>query len=763
MTNDSITAKRWTGTVLVRSERSRDPLGFGGVIFSGYHVNDKGEKQSKYRIAVRCEARLLPGKDAVQPWEFWHVEGDSVESFMEINGVKIPEIRVKASSLHMVRHSGAVIVDILAHSCKFKGIGTTKARELWSRFGEKIYTILDESCVETLAEVLTPTAAAAVAGAWQLYAEGRLVAFLQSHNFPASMARKVVEFYGKNAEKMLQDDAYRLLAFSGSWPKVDALAQNVYGVALDSKVRLMAAIEEAHYRILNDKSTAADLKTMKEMLRKILKVARKDETIIELADKALALGESNGAYLITAQGLYQAVGPFIMERTVVDRLVNLIDRPDPEPSVILSSATTSDIERLIGQFESKTGFTLNPEQRKAVCTCVANRFTVITGGAGTGKTTVLKCLYYVLKSLGYSAVQMALAGKAAKRMREATGMESHTIAGFLAKSSDIMQVHGAHTYFVIDEASMLCLPTTYRIMKSLPDTARMIMVGDPYQLAPIGPGLVFQKLIGSSKVPQVTLTEVKRQEDSTGIPAFAAKIRTQSWPSICVPGVKFIECADSDIISNVLGLYVQAPERTQVICALNSNPMAGVDTINAACQAATNKNGRPIRIRAANGILCGLGIRENDRIIFTRNDWERGVMNGDIGTVIAAFDEPDEYFAGDDPIVGKALVDGVVHPILLSDLDYDDPSLSLGYAITCHKAQGSQFPRVIVPIKSSLDHEGNVSSRILDMTWLYTAVTRAEHEVILVGCKQTARKAVEMGSRCHERIVGFEISEGRNS
>jgi exodeoxyribonuclease V alpha subunit len=352
---------------------------------------------------------------------------------------------------------------------------------------------------------------------------------------------------------------------------------------------------------------------------------------------------------------------------------------------------------------------------------------------------------------------MALAGKAAKRMREATGMESHTIAGFLAKSSNIIEAHGPHTYYVVDESSMLDLLTTFRIMKHLPDTVRMVMVGDPYQLPPIGPGLIFQRLVGIPRVPQVTLTEVKRQEKSTGIPTFAAEIRKRSWPTIRAPGVKFIECADSEIMPTVLSQYMQDPERTQVICAVNSCSKAGVDTMNLACQTETNSKGLPIRIRGFNGNLVDVGIRENDRIIFTQNDWNRGVMNGDIGTVIAVRDEPEESFADDDPVIGMALVDGIEQSIHLSDLNDEKPSLALGYAITCHKAQGSQFPRVIVPIKNSLDHEGNVTNRIIDMTWLYTAITRAETEVILVGCMQTAERAAEMGSRGHERIVGFNL------
>lgn len=745
----------WKGIVLVRSERVRDPLGYGGLIFSGYHVNEKGEKLTKDRIAVQCNSRLLPLKDSIQPWEFWHVKGHATEATMEINGRTIPEVRVKATSLHMVRHGGAIIVEILANSDKFKGVGITKARELWTRFGDQLYDILDTGCTTALAEVLTATKAAEVANAWQNYADGRFIAFLHQHGFPTKLSRKVVDFYGKNAGPLLAEDAYRLLAFMGSWTKTDRLAQRVYGIAVDSKVRLKAAIEEALFRLLKDKSTAVGIDFLRDKLSQVLKAPRNDQATRQLVDKALSLGESNGAYVVRPDGLYQAVGPYIMERTISDRLWKFLTEPDPEPSLIMSSSTECEINRLITEFEAANGLVLNKEQREAVFTCVTNRFSIITGGAGTGKTTVLKCLYYVLNALGYGVVQMALAGKAAKRMREATGgKKSHTIAGFLAKSADIIADHGPHTYYVIDESSMLDVPTTYRIMKRLPDTIRLVMVGDPYQLPPIGPGLVFQLLVGDQTVPQVTLTEVKRQKDSTGIPTFAAEVRNQVWPNIKVPGVSFIDCEDHEILPNVLSLFTQDPDRTQVICTLNSL----VDALNKSCQDVQNDAGRPIRIFGSTGELCGIRIRERDRIIFTRNDWERGVMNGDIGVVNSAFDEPFDS-TDDNPIVGRALVDDVDQPIYKSDVDWDDPGLALGYAITCHKAQGSQFPRIIVPIKNSLDQDGNIKCPILDMTWFYTAVTRAEHEVILVGHKATAKRAVELGSRCSNRTVGLKFGE----
>lgn len=743
----------WEGIVLVRTERSRDPKGFGGVLFGGYHVNEQCEKLTRHRISVSCCSRYLPSKDSVQPWELWYIKGQGEEVFEKVReGLNIPTIRVKASSLHMVRHRGDIIVEILIKSKRFKGVGESKARELWSRFGERLYAILDAGCITSLTEVLTTQKAAEIAEGWRFYYDGKVIAFLHNNGFPAKLARKVLEFYGKETETRLKDDPYRLLAFMGDWSKTDRLARRVYSLAEDSEVRLKAAIEEVLYRTLKDKSTAVQQDVLRKKLNAILRVPRNEAATEALVNKAMSLGETNGSYLIIRDGLYQAVGPFIMEQTISERLNRLLNEPDTEPSMFMSAVTDVDIKRLISEFETKHLITLNPEQHQAVLSCVKCRYSIITGGAGTGKTTVLKCLYYVLKEMGYGAVQMALSGKAAKRMREATGKESHTIAGFLAKAEDIINIHGVHTYYVIDESSMLDIPTTYRIMKALPDNIRLLMIGDPYQLQPIGPGLVFQKLVGNQRVPQVTLTEIKRQADTTGIPSFAADIRTKHWPSMNAPGVKFIECDDHQIMRQVVGLFTRDPENTQVICAR----VVTVKSANEACQHAVNTTGRSIRILGSTGDLSGLSIREGDRIIITRNDWERGVVNGDIGTLTAVFDEPEDS-PDDDPIVGRALVDGVDQPVFLSDVNWDEPGIELGYAITCHKAQGSQFPKVIVPIMNSLDVDGRITCPILDLTWLYTAITRAEYEVILVGHRPTAEKAVEMGSRWATRTVGLSI------
>jgi len=744
----------WSGTIYIRTIRSENPFGYGGIIFYGHLVNERGEKLIREGVQVKVPQKLLNGFKP-EPYQFWEVKGTATEVTGKRGPYDLTEIQVEPTELTMTTCSGKIIREILEHSDRFRGIGESKANDLWVAFRDKLYEILDEGNVAELERVLNHDAAVRLVDAWSHYANGRFISYLQKHGFPAMLARKFLDRHGKMAREMLEDDPYRLLSYEANWQQVDHLATQVFGLVPDDSRRLSGAIEEALYSITRKQDTAATPEKVRERLRRLLFVKGNTDETHRLIVAAMSLAKTNGSYLVTPEGLYQTVGPYVMEAMVASRIVGFVSENDPQLSLLLAGSTASRIDAMIDDYEAESDVTLTQEQRAAVQMSVAERFSIITGGAGTGKTTVLKALYYVLAKVGYGVVQMALAGKAAKRMREATGKESHTIAGFLNTAEKIIGERGAHTYYVIDEASMLDLKTAYRIFQTLPDNVRIVLVGDPYQLPPIGAGLVFHKLVVTQAVPKVSLSEVKRQDGSTGIPSFAADIRKGTWPIKGVPGVRIERCNNLEIMSKVLELYMQDKERTQIICAVRNNGMSGVDSANMACQRTANAAGQPIRIRDFNGNLAATKFREGDRIIFTRNDWKREVMNGSMGTIVEALDAPPSFEEGEAPVVGIALVDDVEVPILLADV-FGDPILDHGYAVTCHKAQGSQFPRVIVPVHRQMDRFVGLKSRILDLTWVYTALTRAECEVIFVGCEETIRKAVETGPRWQQRVVGLD-------
>jgi len=741
-------------------------MGFGGAIFAGYHHDANGKRLNTPYVVANASNKLLPrGGLFVSEWECWHVTGLATERTVQQDGFIRKELYVEATELYMVKPSGDLLFKYLTESPKFRGtgVGPVKFRNLWSRYGQDLITILDDGQTQKLAgqDLLTPESAAKLMAVWQEHVPGRYISFLQCNSFPAKLGARIVNFYGQDSERKLNEDPYRLLAFGCKWKDVDALAQRVFGVMPDDERRLAGAVEALLAQQFKGKHTATPSNIVEKGLAQYLRVDENKEKAAHLVDMALKVGNGNGAFVTTQGGkLYHRLGTLLMEKLVADRVATMIYEPDASPSIFMAGLTPDRIEELICQYENKERqepgkemFTLNEEQRMAVHLSLLNRFSVITGGGGTGKTTMLKCLYAILEVLGYSVIQMALSGIASKRMNEATDRKARTIAGFLRKAQDLLREHGQNTYLVVDEASMLDLQTTFRIFSRLPNHIRVVFVGDPHQLPPIGAGLIFQVLVGMLGVPQVELKVVNRQERSTGIPQFAFEIRNHRWSKPDYPGVRFVDSSDLYIKDKMLELYAEAPDSTQILCAVKKCAMSGVEAVNRECQKLHNSDGKPIRVLGMNGYLCPVLFREGDRIIFLKNDWNRGTMNGSFATIIKAFDQKE---GEDNPIVGHALLesdknDEEVVPIYLSDLDCQDPCIMLGYATTVHKAQGSQWPRIIVPFKGS----NFMRSRIMDCTWVYTAITRGVKEVILVGDQRTAEEVVKAPPKVRERCVGF--------
>lgn len=286
--------------------------------------------------------------------------------------------------------------------------------------------------------------------------------------------------------------------------------------------------------------------------------------------------------------MLHAPGTYIMERQCAEFIRTLLEQPRHPAATALT-----DIDALIGEFEREerlhlniSAFALNEAQKVAVKTSLDNRFSIITGGAGVGKTTVLKALYRALDTLGRPRFQMALSGRATARMMEATQDTATTIAGFLRNVSN--EEMGPAPIIVIDEASMLDLVTFHRLVCKLPAGTHLILVGDPYQLPPIGAGLVLHVLCDLPGMPVTQLTEVKRQAKESAIPAAAKAIRDGQWPAFSADAageVVFMPCADDQIIPTVLRLYEQDRDSTQILGATRSCQFAGVETLNRVCHA----------------------------------------------------------------------------------------------------------------------------------------------------------------------------------
>jgi len=314
------------------------------------------------------------------------------------------------------------------------------------------------------------------------------------------------------------------------------------------------------------------------------------------------------------------------------------------------------IEKGIEEFEAREGYRLGPEQKDAVHLCLGSSLSVITGGAGTGKTSVLKCVYHIIEKSGGKITQMALAGRAARRMSEATGLPARTIAGFLNNTKT--DCHADNT-FVIDEASMLDLPMTFRILRQLPDGCRFILVGDAEQLPPIGPGLVFHLLVKSMVgiVPTVELKRVYRQDGESGLPAVAAAIRGYHSCKPTLPelpeytglgkGVSVYPVEVGEMAEAIMKVYddlgANEPEAdVRVLAITRADKPYGVEGINKVFHGKYSKGKKRVLGYTEEQApwKAPAQFAEGEPVMWMHNDWERDLSHGTLGVVEKAYGAP---------------------------------------------------------------------------------------------------------------------------
>jgi exodeoxyribonuclease V alpha subunit len=681
-------------------------LGNGATIFSG--TTDSG-RSLRVIAAPKVLVRLpLAG-------EAWLVAGEIRTS------AKYGE-QLHATSGRYELPRGRLIVQYLANHPDFPGIGKGKAQGLWDAFGEQLALTLASGNIDALEAVLTRSTAIRLVEEWAAkQAEAETVEFLDAYGLDWRLAVKLLRVWGSRAAGMLRANPYHLLAFA-SWPQVDAAAMKL-GVAPDDSRRLVGAVEAALYERLQQAHT---LTSRKELVDRVARYMSRSE-----AARALGLATAEGAVLGTEDTGFQAFGAAALESGIAQRIRAMLAGEASEQSTLFPVERGHDwAQSSIAQVEVEQGFPLNEEQRCAVVMPFEHSFGVLTGGAGVGKTTVLRAVIELAYSQNLAVVQMALAGRAAQRMAEATGHPAMTIAKFLAASrSGKLQVL-PDTLVVVDEASMLDLPTLYRVLKHLPDGVRMLLVGDPAQLPPIGFGLAFHRLVGNPRVPQAHLATVHRQAASSGIPAAASDVREHRVP-VFVPfsglhkGVSFIECAADAVVQQLREVQrAWHGEDWQVLSAVKGG-RAGIRNINesAHADACGRAGASPARF------IVG------EPVIHLVNDYERGLMNGALGRVLCSSD-------------GGGLdleFDGERHSFTAGELV---DRIELAYAISVHKSQGSQFRRVVIVVGKS---------RLLDHALVYTALTRGVEQVVFVGDSQAFERAVVNPPVAEQRCVAFSV------
>lgn len=697
---------------------------YGGAI-----VTAVTEEQERFTLIFPIS--ILSNGSDIQPGQIWAIEGTSkINRFKTAMGT-VEEEQIHLTKGFMLLPSGDNLIAYIAGSKKIEGIGHVKATKLYQQYGDQLIKLIEAKDYDSLTAFVSIRAATILCEVFEGNKMLSTLQWLDSLGLDCRVAQKIAKFYGSKTEDKLEGNPYRLLSFCCSWKYVDGLARDKFRIEEDDPIRLECALDEVLYRSFKNGSTATRVESLCTKLKPLLNDS-------DLIGEALELGRNGGCYY-SYEGLAMAAGPWLIEKSIasyVGRYSQLQYYEDIDEE---------RIRKLIAAFERVEGYGLLSEQASAVIQSFSTGFSIIVGGAGTGKTTVLKCIFSVLKEIDGQAniYQLALSGKAALRMSEATGLASMTIASFV-RDVESGQIRSGD-WIVIDEASMVDILSFHRVLGKIPERCKMILIGDPFQLAPIGPGLILHCLVGNMNIPQTELIVVKRQSGKTGIPSVAARIRQQQWPQLssCVnEGVSFIPTSADEITNKVVELYLtlQVEGSIQIISPTKSGS-GGCESINRSCQSAITAQNLSIEYHDEEyGLIEYInktgGFKVGDPVIFTRNDYQRDLRNGSMGRIVDRI-TPD----GPNNPVCIAEFDGERHELYADDLS----DIQLAYAITVHKSQGSQFGCVIVAVRRS---------RILDLNLLYTAVTRAVRKVVLVGDEGAARESLDCVLN-NERVIGL--------
>jgi exodeoxyribonuclease V alpha subunit len=751
MQNGKVVARMSDLSVQLRVTSIRSRGKCGGAIFSG--VTEGGDNF----VAV-CDYHLVPDPSLLDKGQIWTVAGSSsIREHYAANGFKIKETQITAISAQLLRPAGRNIIAWIAESSDTVGIGQVKARKLYDRFGPALIDLIEQKDIVALAEVISQESADLLCQAFDKHAVASTLSWLDQIGIPRHIGASILAYYKHQAQEKIEANPYVLLSFEADWATVDDLACKRLGVAVNNPRRLEAGIEEALYRGLNNGHTCLPGKEVKTRLAKLLGTG-------QLANEALAAGLT-GEQFLQVGDYYQLVGSHMMESYIAQRLLNMVAGENAKGQKGLFSQLGEDlscVEAVLDSYERANNIDLSQEQRNAVLTSAGSNLSLILGGAGTGKTTVLKSLFAALDALqpGTKTFQLALAGLAAQRMTEATGRESMTIAGFLTKIDPNTIDMGS--VIVVDEASMLDVILMYRLLRHLPEGVRLILLGDPSQLPPIGPGLVLHALVGLSTIPQTELRVVMRQTAHSGIPQVGAAIRAHQVPTwarylgTADVGVSFVPCTRANMAETIKSVYADlggnGSDFSVQILSITNGEVGGVRNLNCSLHDQYQKGAEQVSCfdRGLGVIgaetLDRVPINVGDLVMFTKNDYALDLRNGSLGKIVEALPVTE----ADDPCCVVDF-DGIEHALATTQLH----ALSHAYAITVHKGQGSQFTRIIVAVKES---------RLLDQSLIYTAVTRGVRQVVLVGDEQAALAAIRAPATATRRYTTLPalLSEKRS-
>ena len=689
-------------------------------------VTFHSEQSGFFVIRVQCKGQLelvsMTGSTpSITPGEF--VDASGIWFNDPRHGVQFQVKQIKTVTPNTIEG-----IEKYLGSGMVKGIGPHFAKRLVKAFGKDVFEIIEQN-PERLLELdgIGKKRREKITSAWSEQKVIReIMVFLQSHGVGTARAVRIYKTYGDTAVEKVSENPYRLaLDIHGiGFKTADDLAQQL-GIDRESLIRAQAGVRHVLQETSGQGHCAQPFDSLVSDAVKLLEI--QEDTIkqaidCEINEHRLTPEIINDVDCLFLTPLYRA------ERGVSNHVRRLLKGN--------SDWSTISIEKAVLWVEKQNKITLSKSQKMAIELAVKNKFCIVTGGPGVGKTTTVNSILKIIKAKKAKVLLCAPTGRAAKRLSESTGEEAITIHRLLEFDPTAFDFkHNADNpleadLLIVDESSMVDVVLMNQLLRSVPDNCAVILVGDIDQLPSVGPGSVLSDLILSEQIPIARLTEIFRQAATSQIITGAHLINRGKAPKPTSKGAEtdfyFISGNEPEELFQKLMTVVtqRLPLRfgldpvndIQILAPMNRGGL-GARSLNIALQEALNPDAYPKVTR------YGWTYAPGDKVIQTVNNYDKDVFNGDIGRVISVNIEESE-------IIIK--FDGRDVMYQFNELD----EVSLAYAISIHKSQGSEYPCVVIPM--AMQHY-----MLLERNLLYTGVTRGKQLVVLIG----QQKAVNMAAR----------------
>ena len=620
------------------------------------------------------------------------------------------------------------IVEFLT-SGLFKGIGEKKAKAIVDVLGkDTLQIILENPDNLILIPGITKTNIDTLHNKLKEYESSyETVLYLSNLGFSTKDSMLIYNYYKDRVKEVIEEDIYQLeySIYELNFKKIDRIALK-NGMAKDSFVRVRAAILYIMVEVRNTYGHSYFYyDEIFQYLPRVLLISISDEVYKKAMESLIV-----DLMIVNKEDRYYLKDMWEAETLIVKRFRLLAHKEDED---------FKNLEDKLTEMESVFDISYNEEQRRAILDSIRKSFLIITGGPGTGKTTIMKGiieLYKEVHKLSYEKLAervqlLAPTGRAAKRMSDATLMPASTIHRFLKwqKETNKFQVNEYHKskaeVVILDESSMVDTLLMASLLRGISANCKVIMVGDSYQLPSVGPGQVLHDLISSSKLPVVELKELYRQGKDSNILTLAYDVRKGEVVDDVFnkeEDLTFIECSDDDVISNLMDVsstFKDLSYKNFQILAPMYKTKCGIDMINQRLQVIFNPKDKSKKELVVGDVI----FREGDKVIELTNMPDENIYNGDIGIISQIVTQPAK----------KITIDFDGNEVTFTAANFN--KFRLAYAISIHKAQGSEFDVVVMPIVQGY-------RKMLYRKLVYTGITRSKKMLYLIGDKNALRQAV---------------------